>query len=130
MGETREEIGRTIIDVLQMKTVSCSDDAFAVIHTMSVEHGISYLEVLDRIILSPPQASQTDPDELARTKAELQKAKDYIKQLEIRLMRRSRSTGGGPKLNEEDWAQLAKLGQHDTGVFMREVRDRGLLPYD
>jgi hypothetical protein len=33
-------------------------------------------------------------------------------------------------MNEEDWAQLAKIGQRDSGVFMREVRDRGLLPFD
>jgi hypothetical protein len=36
-----------------------------------------------------------------------------------------------PKMNEEDWARLARLGQNgDTSVFMREVREKGLLPYD
>jgi hypothetical protein len=123
--------GSTIIDLLYMKTVGCSDEAYALIHAMAAEKGISYSDALDQLMLNQPQESQADPDELAKTKAELQEARDQIKQLEIRLTRRNFKKGqSGPKMNEEDWAQLAKIGQHDTGVFMREVRDRGLLPYD
>ncbi len=123
--------GATIIDLLYMKTVNCSDQAFSLIHAMAAENGISYSDALDQLVLNRPQESQADPDELAKTKAELQEARDQMKQLEIRLSRRNFKKGqGGPKLNEEDWAQLAKLGQRDTGVFMREVRDRGFLPYD
>jgi hypothetical protein len=123
--------GATIIDLLYMKTVACSDQAFALIHAMAAEKGVSYSDAIDQLVSSQPQESQADPDELAKTKAELQEARDQIKQLEIRLTRRNFKKGqSGPKMNEQDWAQLAKLGQRDTGVFMREVRDRGLLPYD
>ncbi len=123
--------GSTIIDLLYMKTVICSDEAFALIRATAAESGISYSDAIDQLMLNRPQESQADPDELAKTKAELQEARDQIKQLEIRLSRRNFKKGqGGPKMNEEDWAQLARLGQRDTGVFMREVRDRGLLPYD
>jgi hypothetical protein len=123
--------GATIIDLLYMKTVTCSDQAFALIHAMAAEKGVSYSDAIDQLVLSQPQELQADPDELAKTKADLQEARDQIKQLEIRLTRRNFRKGqSGPKMNEQDWAQLAKLGQRDTGVFMREVRDRGLLPYD
>jgi len=131
MDRTREQNGSTIIELLHMKTVSCSDEAFALIHALAAEKGISYSDALDQIMLNRPQESQADLEELAKTKAELQEARDQVKQLETRLSRRAFKKGpGGPKLNEEDWAQLARLGQHDTGVFMREVRERGLLPYD
>jgi hypothetical protein len=31
---------------------------------------------------------------------------------------------------KEDWERLASVGQRDTGAFMREIREKGLLPYD
>jgi predicted CopG family antitoxin len=123
--------GSILIELLNMKTLSCSDEAYALIHELAAEKGISYSDALDQLMLNRPQESQADPEELAKTKAELQEAIDQVKLLETRLSRRAFKKGsGGPKMNEEDWAQLAKLGQRDTGVFMREVRDRGLLPFD
>ena len=123
--------GSILIELLNMKTLSCSDEAYALIHKLAADKGISYSDALDQFMLNRPQESQADLEELAKTKAELQEARNQVKQLEIRLSRRAFKKGqGGPKMNEEDWAQLARIGQHDTGVFMREVRDRGLLPYD
>ncbi len=131
MDIIREQNGNTIIELLHMKTVSCSDEAFALIHRMAAEKGISYSDAIDQLIMNRPQESQADPDELAKTKAELQEARDQVKLLETRLSRRAFKKGpGGTKMNEEDWAQLARLGQRDTGVFMRELRDSGLLPFD
>jgi len=131
MDRNREQNGTTIIELLHMKTVSCTDEAFVLIHALAAEKGISYSDALDQLILNGPQESQADLEELAKTKAELQEARDQVKQLEIRLMRRAHKSGQNmPKMNEEDWAQLAKLGQNNTGVFMREVRERGLLPYE
>jgi predicted CopG family antitoxin len=123
--------GSILIELLNMKTLGCSDEAYALIHKLAAEKGVSYSDAIDQLILNRPQESQADPDELAKTKAELQETKDQLGQLEIRLSRRAFKKGqSGPKMNEEDWAQLARLGQHDTGVFMREVRERGLLPYE
>jgi predicted CopG family antitoxin len=123
--------GSILIELLNMKTLSCSDEAYALVHELAAEKGISYSDALDQLMLNRPQESQADPEELAKTKAELQEARDQVKLLETRLSRRAFKKGsGGPKMNEEDWAQLAKIGQRDSGVFMREVRDRGLLPFD
>ena len=132
MDPTRQQTDATIIELLHMKTVSCSDKAFALIHALSAQKGISYSDAIDQLILNPPQESQASPEELAKTKVELQEARDEAKRLETRLMRRANKGGQNmPKMNEEDWSQLARLGQNgDSSVFMREVRERGLLPYE
>jgi PAS domain S-box-containing protein len=120
------------VPMRKTRPLSSSDQAFAVIHALATEKGISYSDALDQLILNRPHESQGDPDELAKTKADLQQAKDEVRKLEVRLMRRANKPGSSmPKMNEEDWARLARLGQNgDTSVFMREVREKGLLPYD
>jgi PAS domain S-box-containing protein len=116
----------------ETRPLGTSGEAFAVIHALATEKGISYSDALDQLILNRPHESHADPDELAKTKAELQQAKDEVRKLEVRLMRRANKSGhNAPNMNEEDWVRLARLGQNgDTSVFMREVREKGLLPYD
>jgi hypothetical protein len=132
MDPTRQQTDTTIIELLYMKTVTCSDKAFALIRALAAQNGISYSDAIDQLILKPPQESQASLEELAKTKAELQEAGDEVKRLETRLMRRANKGGQNmPKMNEDDWSKLARIAQNgDSSVFMREVRERGLLPYD
>lgn len=134
MGTTRKDIGSSIMEVMQMRRMrplNCSEDAFAVIQALATEEGISYSDALDQLILNRPQESQVDPVELAKTRAELEEARNQAQQLEVKLKRRAKAGQNTPKLTEEDWVRLARLGQGgDTSVFIREVRERGLLPYE
>jgi hypothetical protein len=99
--------GSILIELLNMKTLSCSDEAYALIHKLAAEKGITYSDALDQLMLNRPQESQADPEGLAKTKAELQEARNQVKQLEIRLSRRAFKKGqGGPKMSEAPHSKL------------------------
>jgi hypothetical protein len=67
MEETREQSGSAFVELLHVKTVNCSDQAFALIHALAVEKGITYSDALDELLLNRPQEPQADPDGLAKT---------------------------------------------------------------
>ena len=69
--------------------------------------------------------------DLEQTKAELEQTKDEMKQIEGRMRMQSFKTRRqASQMAQEDWERLASVGQRDTGAFIREIRERGLLPYE
>ena len=69
--------------------------------------------------------------DLGQTKAELEQTKDEMKQIEGRMRMQSFKTRRqASQMAQEDWERLASVGQRDTGAFIREIRERGLLPYE
>lgn len=69
--------------------------------------------------------------ELEQTKDELEQTKDEVKQVEGRMRMQSFKTRRqASQMGKDDWERLASVGQRDTGAFMREIRERGLLPYE
>ena len=69
--------------------------------------------------------------DLEQTRAELEQTKDELNQMEGRMRMQSFKTRRqASHMAKEDWERLASVGQRDTGAFMREIREKGLLPYD
>jgi chromosome segregation ATPase len=120
-------------ELLNMKAVACSDETYALISRLSTEKGLCHAEALEHLLSSREEELSACREELAKVKAELEETKEKVKQAEMKsarmgmgMKKRSRTAG----MSEEEWARLATIGQHDTGAFMREVREKGLLPYD
>jgi predicted neutral ceramidase superfamily lipid hydrolase len=69
--------------------------------------------------------------ELEQTKAELKQTKDELEEVEGRMRMQSFKTRRqASQMGKEDWERLASVGQRDSGAFMREIRERGFLPYE
>ena len=69
--------------------------------------------------------------DLEQTKAELEQTKDELNQVEGRMrMQAFKTRRQSSQMAQEDWERLASVGQRDTGAFIREIRERGLLPYE
>jgi len=68
---------------------------------------------------------------LEQTKSELEQTKEELNQVEGRMrMQAFKTRRQASQMAKEDWERLASVGQRDTGAFMREIREKGLLPYD
>ncbi len=69
--------------------------------------------------------------DLEQTKAELEQTKDELEEVEGRMrMQAFKTRRQASQMGKEDWERLASVGQRDSGAFMREIRERGLLPYE
>ena len=69
--------------------------------------------------------------DLEQTKAELEQTKGELNQVEGRMrMQAFKTRRQSSQMAQEDWERLASVGQRDTGAFIREIRERGLLPYE
>ena len=114
---------------------STVDEVSAAVLIPADNHVNTTVASAERSPEAPPEQLEQELKEcrkdLEQTKAELEQTKDEMKQVVGRMRMQSFKTRRQAiHMAKEDWERLASVGQRDTGAFMREIREKGLLPYD